>query len=164
MYKLICKPKTGGYDCSLPSFFEKFPRDMRGHNKKIVCNQHRLDIRKFSFTIRNVELWNSLPQQMIDSNSIIGFENKLDNHWGKQELYFDNYKAKFQINKCKKPQPRQKGPCQSLFERLDTPTLNEGIAGVSPPYLMTMMGCPLLLHAGHGRWVQLVYLIPTYPL
>ena len=102
MYKLICKPKTSGYDCSLPSLFEKFPRDMRGNNKKIVYNQDRLDIRKFSFTIRNVELWNSLPQQVIDSNSIIGFENKLDNHWGKQELNFDNYKAKIQINKCKK--------------------------------------------------------------
>ena len=34
MYKLICKPKAGAYDCSLPSLVKKFPRDMRGHDKK----------------------------------------------------------------------------------------------------------------------------------
>ena len=34
MYKLICKPKVGAYDCSLPYLFEKFPRDLRGHDKK----------------------------------------------------------------------------------------------------------------------------------
>ena len=94
MFKLNCKPITGAYDSSLPALFAHFPKELRCHNKKLVYEQHRLDIRKFNFTVRNVEPWNSLPQHVIDSETIIEFEKNLDKHWKKQEIYYDNYKAK----------------------------------------------------------------------
>ena len=115
MYKLICKPKVGAYDCSLPSLFEKFPRDLRGHDKKLVYDPHRLDIRKYSFKIRNIELWNSLPQHVIDSESIISFEKNLDKHWGKHEIYFENFKAEFKPNKTNKKLKLDQGTLSGAF-------------------------------------------------
>ena len=170
MYKLICKPKVGAYDCSLPSLFEKFPRDLRGHDKKLVYDPHRLDIRKYSFKIRNIELWNSLPQHVIDSESIISFEMNLDKHWGKHEIYFENFKAEFKPNKTNKKWNWTKGPCQELlfkdqiaikrryswgisplpYYKTDQSTRN-GTAGVSPPYLTVWRIYP-------SKKVQLGYL------
>ena len=170
MYKLICKPKVGAYDCSLPSLFEKFPRDLRGHDKKLVYDPHRLDIRKYSFKIRNIELWNSLPQHVIDSESIISFEKNLDKHWGKHEIYFENFKAEFKPNKTNKKWNWTKGPCQELlfkdqiaikrryswgisplpYYKTDQSTRN-GTAGVSPPYLTVWRIYP-------SKKVQLGYL------
>lgn len=102
MFKLLGNPKEGAYDCSLPPLFEKSRRDnSRGHNKKLFPQQHSRDVRTYNFTIRSVEYWNSLPQYVIDSNSIIEFEKNLDNHWGKQELYYDDHKLKINIPKKK---------------------------------------------------------------
>ena len=115
MYKLICKPKVGAYDCSLPSLFEKFPRDLRGHDKKLVYDLHELDIRKYSFKIRNIELWNSLPQHVIDSESIIHFEKNLDKHWGKHEIYFENFGAEFKPNKTNRKLKLDQGTLSGAF-------------------------------------------------
>ena len=37
-----------------------------------------LDIRKFSFAHRVVDMWNSLDDDIIACNSINGFKNKID--------------------------------------------------------------------------------------
>ena len=103
---------------------------------KLVYDPHRLEIRKYSFKIRNIELWNSLPQHVIDSESIISFEKNLDKHWGKHEIYFENFKAEFKPNKINKKWNWTKGPCQELLFK-DLMLSKEGTAGVSPPYLIT---------------------------
>ena len=160
MFKLNCKPITGAYDSSLPTLFAHFPKELRGHNKKLVYDQHRLDIRKFNFTVRNVEPWNSLPQHVIDSETIIEFERNLDKHWKKQEIYYDNYKAKIHtktkwiyINLSKAPLGCKSGnrkrvstgrryswgisplhePVLTISHPLHVPQ-QSSTAGVSPPY------------------------------
>ena len=74
LYKLICDPIEGAFDKTLPPLFEFFPRDVRGHNKKIVYKGFKKDIQKFNFCTRTVKLWNSLSQSVVDSNSIDQFE------------------------------------------------------------------------------------------
>ena len=108
MYKLICKPKVGAYDCSLPSLFEKFPRDLRDHDKKLVYESHRLDIRKYSF--QDQKHW-----IVIDSESIISFEKNLDKHWGKHEIYFKNFEAEFKPNKINKKLKLDQGTLSGAF-------------------------------------------------
>ena len=49
-----------------------------GHNKKLKKQSCRLSVRKYSFTSRVVDIWNSLPEE-------IG----LDNHWKRQECKYD---------------------------------------------------------------------------
>ena len=52
------------------------------------------NIRKFFFTNRITDLWNSLPDQVIKSKDLLNFEKSLDQHWNDQELLYDNFKAK----------------------------------------------------------------------
>ena len=97
IFKMICHPSTGAYDEDVPPLFELFPRLVRGHNKKLKYEGHNLDIRKYSFTIRNIKLWNSLTEDIVNSNTIIEFEKKLDKHWYNQKVYFEDYRADIQI-------------------------------------------------------------------
>ena len=55
----------------------------RGHNCRIVKQRSNLDIRKYFFSQRVVNTRNSLPQTVIDADSVNSFKNRLDK--------FDNY-------------------------------------------------------------------------
>ena len=56
-------------------------RQSRGHNLKLYKSQARTDIKKFSFTHRIVEPWNSLPAHVVEAPSTKAFEARLDRHW-----------------------------------------------------------------------------------
>ena len=45
-----------------------------------------------SFTVRIVNLWNSLPDNVVSANTVNTFKNILDKFWSDQELVYD-YKA-----------------------------------------------------------------------
>ena len=47
------------------------------------------DISKFSFTIRIVNIWNSLPNYVIDANTVDIFKSRLDKFWHDQEVFYD---------------------------------------------------------------------------
>ena len=53
----------------------------RGHKKKLFKRRSRLNVRKGSFSQRTVNDWNSLPQAVIESESLDQFKNRLDRHW-----------------------------------------------------------------------------------
>ena len=93
VFKLVCDPEEGGFDKSLPLLFQMPTRSHKGHDKKLFYNRFNRDIRKYSFTIRTVKAWNSLPNYVVDSDSILNFEKNLDSHWKSQEMYFDDYAA-----------------------------------------------------------------------
>ena len=61
----------------------------RGNNMKLHKRPCRLDIRKFNFTSRVVDCWNSLPQQVISASSVIAFENRLDKYWNRLVCKYD---------------------------------------------------------------------------
>jgi len=62
----------------------------RGHNLKLVNSKCHYYLRKYSFAVRVVNIWNSLP--VISANNVNTFKNRLDKFWANQELIFD-YKS-----------------------------------------------------------------------
>ena len=60
------------------TFFELSTAPTRGHSSKIVKPRGRLDVRKFSFTHRLVDMWNSVDERIVACDSINGFKNRLD--------------------------------------------------------------------------------------
>ena len=53
----------------------------RGHHQKLKKLHAKTQIRKNFFSIRVVDLWNSLPQDIVSSKSVNLFKNRLDKHW-----------------------------------------------------------------------------------
>jgi len=50
----------------------------RRNKLKLFKHSFRHDIRKFSFTCRIVNIWNSLPNYVIDANTVDIFKTRLD--------------------------------------------------------------------------------------
>jgi len=70
----------------------------RGHIKKLVIKRCHYDVRKYSFCIRVVNIWNSLPNKVISATSVNSFKNRLDLFWADQEVSY-NYKANITGNR-----------------------------------------------------------------
>jgi len=56
----------------------------RGHSLKLHTQQSRLDVRKFSFAVRDAKPWNSLPEEVVTAPSVQAFEARLDKAWNDQ--------------------------------------------------------------------------------
>ena len=58
----------------------------RGHSCRLVKSFSRYDVRKYSFkfTQRIVNIWNSLPEHVVNSSSVNSFKNNLDKFWVSQ--------------------------------------------------------------------------------
>ena len=52
----------------------------RGHNFKLVKKQSRLDVRKFSFSQRTINVWNKLSTECAHASSVNMFKNKIDKY------------------------------------------------------------------------------------
>ena len=50
----------------------------RGHSMKIIKSSCRLDLRKFAFSQRVINVWNTLTEDTIACDTINSFKNKLD--------------------------------------------------------------------------------------
>ena len=76
------------------TIFPKNENTTRGHKHKIYKRQCRTNIRKYIFSQRVVDTWNSLPAKVIESNTVNGFKNQLNLHWKDLEIKFkpDIYK------------------------------------------------------------------------
>jgi hypothetical protein len=88
---------TGIYDNEdTEGIFDHDPNTRtRGHCKKIKKKFCKINLRKFSFTNRIVDLWNTLPQSVIDAKDVRQFEIRLDKYWEHQDVKFE-YKASIQ--------------------------------------------------------------------
>nr|VZI40015.1 unnamed protein product [Spirometra erinaceieuropaei] len=70
-----------GLDCSLAfeDFFEfATTTKLRGHPLKLRTQQARLDVRKFSFSVRVVKPWNELPAEVLMSPSLQSLKKNLE--------------------------------------------------------------------------------------
>jgi hypothetical protein len=88
---------TGIYDNEVTEgIFDLDPNTRtRGHSEKIKKKFCRINLRKFSFTNRIVDLWNTLPQSVIDAKDARQFEIRLHKYWEHQDVKFE-YKASIQ--------------------------------------------------------------------
>ena len=65
-------------------FFEiKENKITRGHNFTLVKKQSRLDVRKFSFSRRSINVWNKLSSECIHASSVNVFKNRIDKYLAK---------------------------------------------------------------------------------
>jgi len=53
----------------------------RGNDFTLPNNRSHYDLRKFSFTNRIVNIWNSWPNAVVDADSADLFKSRLDNFW-----------------------------------------------------------------------------------
>ena len=62
-------------------FFEiKENKITRGHNFTLVKKQSRLDVRKFSFSQRSINVWNKLSTECVHASSVNVFKNRIDEY------------------------------------------------------------------------------------
>ena len=62
-------------------FFEiKESKITRGHNFTLVKKQSRLDVRKFSFSQRTINVWNKLSEECAHASSVNMFKNRIDKY------------------------------------------------------------------------------------
>ena len=52
----------------------------RGPNFTLVKKQSRLDVRKFSFSQRTVNVWNTLSTECVHASSVNMFKNRIDKY------------------------------------------------------------------------------------
>ena len=52
-------------------------RITRGHNFTLVKKQSRLDVRKFSFSQRTINVWNKLSEECVHASM---FKNRIDKY------------------------------------------------------------------------------------
>ena len=65
-------------------FFEiKENKITRGHNFTLVKKQSRLDVRKFSFSQRSINVWNKLSSVYVHASSVNVFKNRIDKYLAK---------------------------------------------------------------------------------
>ena len=49
----------------------------RGHNFTLVKKQSRLDVRKFSFSLRTINVWNKLSEEGVHASSVNIVKNRI---------------------------------------------------------------------------------------
>lgn len=75
----VFKMFSGMNDLNVGEFFDIDVDDRtRGHSRKIRKKTCRLDLRKNFFSCRVVDLWNSLPTEVVNSSSLNIFKSRLD--------------------------------------------------------------------------------------
>ena len=52
----------------------------RGHNFTLVKKQSRLDVRKYSFSQRNINIWKKLSTDCVPASSVNLFKNRIDKY------------------------------------------------------------------------------------
>ena len=72
-----------------PELIYNINKVTRGNDFRLLKNRSHYDLRKFSFTNRIVNIWNSLPDGVVDVNSVDVFKSRLDNFSKFQDVNID---------------------------------------------------------------------------
>ena len=63
------------------SFLPRTKNSNRGHSLKLEKQSSELKVRHDFFSLRVVDLWNSLPESVVSAPSLNSFKNCLDKFW-----------------------------------------------------------------------------------
>ena len=89
VYKIL----TGKYDSSIHySFTVNACSTTRGNKYKLFKGHARYDLRKYFFSKRVIDIWNSLPDYVVNVDTVNNFKNKLDKYWYNQDMHY-NFEA-----------------------------------------------------------------------
>ena len=68
-------------DIPIDDFFQISESTTRGHSHKIFKPRSQKSIRQNSFSVRTVEDWNSLPEEVVSVKTVLQFKIRLDKMW-----------------------------------------------------------------------------------
>ena len=54
--------------------------------QKFMCHYN---VRKYSFCALVVNIWNSLPNEVVEADTVNALKYRLDKHWSNQDVLFD---------------------------------------------------------------------------
>jgi len=92
MYKFLSEK----YDPILtPQVTPDYSTITRGNDLKLTKSSVKHDLRKYYFANRALNIWNTLPNWVVMSATVITFKNKLDRFWHDQPIIYD-FKAEIQ--------------------------------------------------------------------
>ena len=74
------------------NFVSREVNQTRGNKFKIFQDHVHYNLRKYYFSNRVIQIWNSLPDSVVESKSINSFKNNLDKFWQNEDVKF-NWKA-----------------------------------------------------------------------
>jgi len=88
-YKII----TGKYHTCVAATLNKGSTYVtRGNDLRLQKSHVKYDLRKFGFSNRVVNTWNSLPNWVVSANTTNTFKSRLDKFWHNQDIMY-NVKA-----------------------------------------------------------------------
>jgi len=91
MYKLL----SGKYDNVLtPQVTCDYSIITRGNDLRLKKSRVKYDLRKYYFTNRALNVWNSLPNWVVMSDTVNTFKNRLDRFW--QPIIIYDFKVEIQ--------------------------------------------------------------------
>jgi len=61
----------------------------RGNMYKLQKFMCHCNIRKYSFCVQVVNIWNSSPNEVVEADTVNAFKYRLDKHWSNQEVLSD---------------------------------------------------------------------------
>ena len=61
----------------------------RGNSQKLVKVHVKYDLRKYCFSHRVIEIWNSLSEDVVSAPSVNAFKGRLDKSWSGQCMMYD---------------------------------------------------------------------------
>ena len=85
VYKIL----TGKYDKEVNIQLQRHTGHTRGNKLKLSKARARTQLRQMFFTSRITNIWNSLPNDVIEAPSTATFERRLDKFWSNQEVKYD---------------------------------------------------------------------------
>ena len=59
----------------------------RGNDLRLQKHRTKYDLRKYFFTNRALDVWNSLPNHVVLSNTVNTFKSELDKFWQQPIIY-----------------------------------------------------------------------------
>jgi len=89
----VCKIISGKYDNNIAINLDVNKDSRTRINLFNIKNKHfHYDIWKFSFSVRIVNVWNSLSNKVVEADTVDTFKRRLDKFWAGQNVILD-YKA-----------------------------------------------------------------------
>ena len=85
-YKII----TGKYDIDVVPFMNNINTfRTRNNDRRLQKVRFKYDLRKYCFTNRVVNIWNSLPNWVVIAENTNIFKTRLDMFWHNQDIMYD---------------------------------------------------------------------------
>jgi len=86
MYKIL----SGKYDTAvIPQVNREYSSITRGNDLRLQKTRVTYDLLKYYFTNRALNIWNSLPNHVVLSDTVNMFKSRLDKFWKHQDVMYD---------------------------------------------------------------------------